>query len=371
MIYKDFKDIKLSALGLGCMRFPTLNDENKSIDEHQVFEMFDYAMENGINYYDTAYGYHNGMSEIVVGKALARYPRDKFYLATKFPGYSLENFNKKEEIFKEQLKKCGVEYFDFYLFHNVCERNIDYYLDEEIGLLKYLLKQKENGRIKHLGFSSHAELPALKRFLESYGEHMEFCQLQINYIDWTFQRASEKVELLNEYNIPVWVMEPLRGGKLANLDDKYEEVLNNLRPDHKIPAWGFRFLQSIPSIKIILSGMSNMDQLKDNIRTFKTEEKLNEKELETLLGIAKELSHGIPCTECRYCTEYCPKKIDIPTLIKYYNEANFMGHLPWSFNSLAEEKKPTSCVKCRKCEAVCPQRIEISEVMTNLKKMMN
>lgn len=371
MIYKDFKGLKLSALGLGCMRFPTLNDEAKTIDEAQVFNMFDYAIENGINYFDTAYGYHNGMSEIVVGKALSRYERSKFYLATKFPGYALDNFNKVEEIFEEQLKKCGVEYFDFYLFHNVNEKNIDKYLDEEIGVLRYLLKQKENGRIKYLGFSSHAEYPTLKRFLDSYGKYMEFCQLQINYIDWTFQRAKEKVDLLNEYNIPVWVMEPLRGGRLAKLDDKTEELLKSLRPDHKTPAWGFRFLQSIPSIKMILSGMSNMDQLDDNINTFKTEDKLNEKELNTLFDIAKKLSCGIPCTTCRYCTEYCPKKLDIPNLIYYYNDAKFMGKVSWRANALADECKPKNCVKCKRCEGVCPQGIQISEVLAELNKLMD
>ena len=217
MIYKDFQDLKLSALGLGAMRLPVTDGKDGQIDETATAEMVKYAMDNGINYYDTAWGYHEGQSELVMGRVLSKYPRDSFYLASKFPGYDLENMPKVKEIFEKQLEKCQVEYFDFYLFHNVCEMNIDAYLDPQYGIYDYLMEQKKNGRIRHLGFSAHAECDVMKRFLEAYGEHMEFCQLQINYIDWNFQKAKDKVELLKEWNIPVWVMEPVRGGKLASL----------------------------------------------------------------------------------------------------------------------------------------------------------
>ena len=194
MIYKEFQDLKLSALGMGAMRLPVINGEDSQIDEKAALDMVDVAMKQGINYYDTAWGYHDGHSELVMGKALARYPRDSFYLATKFPGYDLSNMDKVEEIFEKQLEKCGVEYFDFYLFHNVCEMNIDYYLnDEKYGIFTYLMKQKENGRIRHLGFSAHGSYEVMKRFLEAYGEHMEFCQIQLNYLDWNFQDAKAKV----------------------------------------------------------------------------------------------------------------------------------------------------------------------------------
>ncbi len=165
MLYNDFQGIKLSSLGLGCMRLPCAEGRDGSPDEEKVFEMVDLAIKNGVNYFDTAWGYHEGASERAIGKALARYPRESFYLADKFPGYDLSNMDKVESIFEEQLSKCGVSYFDFYLFHNVCERNIDAYLDEKYGILEYLLKQKENGRIKHLGFSAHGDLPVLERFL--------------------------------------------------------------------------------------------------------------------------------------------------------------------------------------------------------------
>ena len=183
MVTKKFQDLELSALGLGTMRLPVIDGDDSKIDEEKTAEMVAYAMEHGINYYDTAWGYHDGQSETVIGRILGKYPRDSYFLATKFPGYDLANMDKVEAIFEEQLKKCGVEYFDFYLFHNVCEMNIDAYLDPKYGIFDYLLKQKENGRIRHLGFSAHANCDIMKRFLDAYGEHMEFGQIQLNWID--------------------------------------------------------------------------------------------------------------------------------------------------------------------------------------------
>ena len=224
MVYRDFHKLQLSGLGLGAMRLPVIGGDDSKIDEAAAAKMVEYAMENGINYYDTAWGYHGGQSELAMGRILKNYPREKFYLASKFPGYDLSNMDKVEEIFEKQLEKCQVEYFDFYLFHNVCEMNIDYYLDEKYGIRDYLVKQKEAGKIRHLGFSAHGSREVIKRFLDAYGKDMEFGQLQINYLDWSFQDAKEKAELLKKYNIPVWVMEPLRGGRLASLEEKYEEI---------------------------------------------------------------------------------------------------------------------------------------------------
>ena len=207
MIYKDFQNLKLSSLGMGTMRLPVIGGDDSQIDEEATEGMVDYAMEHGINYYDTAWGYHGGQSEVVMGKVLSKYPRGNFYLASKFPGYDLSNMGKVEEIFEKQLKRCKVGYFDFYLFHNVCEMNIDYYLDKKYGIFDYLRKQKENGRIRHLGFSAHGSVEVMRRFLEAYREHMEFCQIQLNFLDWTFQNAKGKAELLEEYQIPIWVMD--------------------------------------------------------------------------------------------------------------------------------------------------------------------
>ncbi len=376
MIYRDFQGLRLSALGFGAMRLPVIDGDDARIDEAAAVRMVDTAMENGINYYDTAWGYHGENSEIVMGRALAKYPRDTFYLATKFPGYDPGNWDKVEEIFNKQLEKLQVEYFDFYLFHNVCEMNIDAYLDDEkYGIYSYLMEQKKNGRIRHLGFSCHGGMDVLKRFLDAYGKDMEFCQLQLNYLDWTFQDGKGKVALLDEWKIPVWVMEPLRGGRLAKLAPEYAAELTALRPEEEVPAWAFRFLQSIPSVTMILSGMSNEEQLKKNLATFAEDKKLNEAEMETLKRIAqKMLSVGtVPCTSCHYCVSHCPQELDIPYLIYLYNEHAFTGGgfiTPMVLGTLPEEKKPQACLACRSCEQVCPQQIKISEVLADFSEKL-
>lgn len=375
MLYKDFQNLKLSNLGLGCMRLPVVDGNDAVVDQAAVEEMVSLAMERGVNYYDTAWAYHAGTSELAIGKALAAYPRDKFYLANKFPGYDLGNMGKVREIFEEQLKKCRVDYFDFYLFHNVCETNIAAYLDPKYGILDYLLEQKKNGRIRHLGFSCHGAMPVLKRFLEVYGEHMEFCQLQLNYIDWTFQGGREKVELLEQYHIPVWVMEPLRGGRLARLNDKESAVLQAMNSQRPIPAWAFRFLQRIPDIVVILSGMSDLQQMKENLDTFDMEDCLTEREWDGLLALGKEMTNpkALACTACRYCTSHCPQGLDIPHLLALYNEHRFTGGgfiAPMALSAIPADKQPSACIGCRSCEAVCPQQLKISEAMADFSVML-
>lgn len=374
MIYRNFQDLKLSMLGLGTMRLPVIDQDDARVDETAVEEMVAYAMEHGVNYYDTAWGYHAGNSETVIGKVLSAYPRENYYLATKFPGYGLSNMPKVEEIFEEQLRKCRVDYFDFYLFHNVCEMNIDAYLDEKYGIYEYLMQQKQNGRIRHLGFSAHGSCEVMRRFLEAYGKDMEFCQLQINYLDWTFQDARSKVQLLKEYGIPVWVMEPLRGGKLASLSEAYMDKLTASRPEEKAPAWAFRFLQTLPDVKVILSGMSNMEQLQENIETFATDAPLNEQEMQTILAVAAGMLDGsLPCTACHYCTAHCPQGLDIPMLIGLYNEHRLTGGgfiAPMALMAVPKEKHPTACIGCKGCEKVCPQQIKISEAMADFGKML-
>ena len=376
MVYKEFQDLKLSALGMGAMRLPVIDGKEDQIDEAAAGRIIDEAFAGGVNYYDTAWGYHGGQSELVMGRLLKKYPREQFYLATKFPGYDLANMPKVKEIFEKQLEKCQVEYFDFYLFHNLCEMNVDAYLDDEkYGIYTYLMEQKKNGRIRHLGFSAHGSYDVMKRFLDAYGRNMEFCQIQLNWIDYDFQDAKGKIDLLNEYQIPIWVMEPLRGGKLAALGEKYEKQLKELRPQETIPAWSFRFLQTIPHVTMILSGMSSEEQLKANLETFRTEEPLNDAEWKTLLSMAEDMTKNntVPCTACHYCTSHCPQELDIPTLLNLYNEHAFTGGgfiAPMALSAIPQDKQPTACIGCRSCEAVCPQQIHISEVMADFSKRL-
>ena len=375
MIYRKFQDLQLSGLGLGMMRLPVLDGDDNTVDEAKTAEMIDFCLQSGINYFDTAWGYHGGNSELAAGKILSRYPRESYYLASKFPGYDLSNMDKVEEIFEKQLEKCRTPYFDFYLFHNVYEGNIDAYLDPRYGILDYLLKQKANGRIRHLGFSAHGSIDVIKRFLDAYGQHMEFGQLQLNYMDWHFQNAQEKAELLAKSGIPVWVMEPLRGGKLAAASQELTEKMHSLRPSETVPGWAFRFLQSIPGVTVVLSGMSTMEQLQANIATYEADAPLTQEEFLTLVNSMDEevKKAGLPCTACHYCTSHCPKKLPIPELIALYNEHKATGGgfiAPMAVGSMPQEKRPANCVGCRSCEQVCPQQIKISEMMADFTSMI-
>lgn len=359
MIYKSFKDIRLSALGFGAMRLPLIDGNNGQIDKAATAEMIDYAMQNGINYYDTAWGYHKGTSELVLGEVLcAKYPRESFYIASKFPGFDVENIKKAAEIFEKQLEKCRVDYFDFYLFHSVTDTNAPGYLDRELGLYDYIVQQKKQGRIKYLGFSAHASLEVMEKFLEAYGEELDFCQIQLNYVDWELQDAKSKVALLKKWGLPVWVMEPVRGGALARLHESCEAKQKALRPEWSMAEWCFRYIQSIPEVCVTLSGMSSMEQLKENIETFNTETLLSDGEKTAIEDIAKDIisRNSLLCTACRYCVEKCPQGLDIPALMARFNDGK-------GFDDLPEDKRPSACVGCASCESVCPQGIKISRAM--------
>lgn len=373
MIYKNFGDLKLSALGMGAMRFPTLDGDDSKIDEVKSKEIIAYAMANGINYYDTAWIYHHGNSEILLGKFLREYPRDSYYIATKFPGWDEESVGKVKEVFEKQLEKTGMEYFDFYLYHNVSEKNVDLYTDEKYGVHKYLMEQKKNGRIKHLGFSAHASVTTMRKFLDAYGKDMEFCQIQLNWIDYTYQDAKAKIELLNEYGVPVWVMEPVRGGKLAALAPQFAEKLDKILPGMRAPEAAFRFLQSIPEVCVTLSGMSNLEQIVENVATYAEEKPLTKEQFDALVALGREMSDKgtVPCTACRYCTEHCPQGLDIPALLELYNRLSFDGtKVRDTIAALELDKRPSACVRCQACEAVCPQEIKISKTLSGFSGML-
>lgn len=370
MYYNNVLGEKLSALAFGTMRLPLIDGK---IDEKQTFEMVDYALDNGVNYFDTAYPYHGGYSELVVGRALARHDRSKFFLADKFPGHQISKSYNVKEIFEEQLNKCKVDHFDFYLLHNVYEQSIDVYTGKW-GIVEYLVEQKRNGRIRHLGFSSHGGLDIIKRILDYGKGELEFCQIQLNYLDWTMQDAKSKYEFLKASKIPVFVMEPVRGGRLAKLDEASESELHALHGG-SIASFALRWLQGLDGVATVLSGMSDMAQMKDNIVTFERRDPLSAPEQEAIDRAVARMHSSVPCTKCRYCTDGCPVKLNIPELLAIYNDLKFAPVVNTSMRLefAPAETLPSACLKCGKCARVCPQKIEIpsilSELTEELKKM--
>ena len=370
MEYQMVLGEKLSRLGFGCMRLPVKADQ--SIDSEELDRMVDFAIEHGVNYYDTAWPYHGGRSELEIGRSLKRYPRDSWFLADKYPGHQIASRYDPADIFEQQLEKCGVDHFDFYLLHNVYENSLGVYQDPRWNILPYFLEQKKNGRIRHLGFSTHARPDTLAAFLDAAGDSMEFCQIQLNYVDWTLQNAKEKYEILTQRGIPVWVMEPLRGGKRAQLSDADAEKLHALRPDESTASWAFRWLQSLPNVRMVLSGMSSFDQMRDNVATFSGGQAQTEAECALLMDIAEGLKNALPCTRCRYCCEGCPMGLDIPMLIHAYNDIRFASSMtvPMQFDALPEEKKPSACIGCGACAAICPQKIDIPAAMADFARIL-
>ncbi|MCQ2547385.1 MAG: aldo/keto reductase [Clostridia bacterium] len=368
MFYKTFLGNKVSQMGMGLMRLPVIDDDNNKIDVKAAKEMVDYAYANGINYFDTAWGYHGGNSQKFIGEALKEYPRESFYLTNKFPGYDLDNMPYAEEIFEKQLEYCQVDYFDYYLIHNVCEMNMEAYLDPKFGIKEYYKKQVENGRIKHLGFSLHGKIDVFNQFMEGYGDIMEFCQLQLNYLDWEFQEVNKTYEKCKELGIEVVAMEIVRGGSLCTLDDKYMEQLSKFRKDETAVTWAYRFLQSLDNVKVNLSGVSSLEQLKENIKAFSEGEAANQEEFDALVGIAKDMFEPgrVKCTKCKYCIPKCPMGLDIPFLLDLYNEHKFSvgGFIaPMALESLDENKQPKDCIACGACRQVCPQGLKIPEYL--------
>ena len=376
MLYKPFQDLNLSSLGFGTMRLPLLQDGSGNIDQVELDRMVDAAIASGVNYFDTAYPYHDGKSEVAIGRSLSRYPRESWYLADKFPGHqNVHGVNplKPEAVFEDQLRRCGVEYFDFYLLHNVNENSMQYYGNPENRFMDYFLEQKAKGRIRHLGFSCHADPDCLKDFLSMHGKDMEFCQIQLNYVDWTLQHAKEKCDILREAGLPVWVMEPVRGGKLAGFSQETEAEMRSLRPDESVPAWAFRWLQSVPKPTLVLSGMSNLAQMEDNIRTFSSEKPLTAEELDLLERIRKDFARTIPCTGCRYCCAGCPMQLNIPFLLSISNDMSIHASLNsvMRYDSLGAEHQADACIGCGQCMEACPQKINVPEELSRLADIMS
>ena len=366
--YKNTGD-QISLLGLGCMRLPKLDPDKPEIDIPKAEEIIDYAYQNGINYFDTAYPYHGGQSEIVTGQALKKYPRESFHLATKFPMFKLSSADEIAPLFKEQLEKCQTDYFDFYLCHAMNKQRFD--LMKETGLYEFLKKKKEEGVIRHLGFSFHDKPEVLQQIVDEY--EWDFAQIQLNYLDWEMQDAKTQYEILTEKGIPVIIMEPVRGGSLASLCEESDAIFKEAAPDKSIASWALRYAMSLPNVMVVLSGMSTMDQIIDNVATASSFEPLTEEEyavIDRALVTFKE-KKTIPCTGCRYCMD-CPAGVDIPKMFAIYNQfaiskkaENFKN----DYLAVDEHHRADRCVACGACMIPCPQGIAIPDRMAEIVEM--
>lgn len=372
MRYNDFKDLKLSSLGFGTMRLPMFADG--SIDYQTGAEMVAKAMEGGITYYDTAYRYHEGEAENFCGKVISRYPRESYMLADKLPTWLCSSIDDAERIFNEQLQKCNVDYFDLYLLHNVDEEtwpNI-----EKLSLVDFLSQKKAQGKIRHMGFSAHCKPELLNSILEKYGDVLEFVQLQINYFDWEYMDAKALYDTARRYNKPIIVMEPVRGGMLASVPSEESRRILDKASDEagqsgaSYASYALRYAEQLKGVVCALSGMSEPDQVSDNIATF-SGPALTADQMNAISEAASKLKADIiiPCTGCNYCYE-CPAGIKIPKIFSWYNDAAAKGfHWIWGSLSAEYEKLGANgkdCLKCGNCESHCPQKISIIDKLQEI-----
>ncbi len=358
---------EMPKLGFGLMRLP---EKDGAIDIEQVSHMADSYMEAGFNYFDTAYVYHGGNSEKVVKEAIVkRFPRESFTIATKLPAWFLHSPEDRDKVFEEQLDRCGVDYFDYYLLHSLEDGN-NYDTYEKYDCFNWGIKKRDEGRIRHFGFSFHGTPELLVQVLDKHPE-IEFVQIQLNYADWDNKivHSGELYEILRDRNIPMIIMEPAKGGKLACLDDECAEILKAIRPDKSLASWAFRYVGSLPGIATILSGMSTPEQMEDNINTFKDFEPLSEEELAAIDKV-KEIMNRVElagCTSCKYCVEGCPMGISIPDVISAVNtKRKFPGDMrpQFFYNGLVDRYSHASdCIACGQCEGVCPQHLPIISLM--------
>lgn len=389
MKHVQIKDLNISNLGLGCMRLPL--KEDGTIDREKASEIIKYAYDHGINYFDVAYRYHDGEAEPFLGNVLKQFPRENFYIVSKFPGHMLDletdgriafngfpdrkiYFDNPKALFETQIERLGIDYFDIYHLHNVNESSIGMYMNDDVGIIKTLIREKEAGRIRHLGFSAHGRAETIEMILKKYPGVFDAVQIQINYLDWILQDAKAKYELLERYGIPIISMESIRGGALANLPEKAAKILKDADPDTTQAQWALRWLQAKPNVKVILSGMSTLDQLKENLATFEDPKPLTDENIKVLDGVIDTMLDRVPCTGCRYCTEGCPQGLNIPNLISFYNEAKNTGinsmTLRNAIRAMSPEELPSNCIGCGACAAACPQGIQIPEIMADFASML-
>ncbi|QMS84958.1 aldo/keto reductase [Candidatus Xianfuyuplasma coldseepsis] len=352
------KEENVSLLGFGCMRFPTL--ENGEIDKVQSKEMMLHALENGVNYIDTAYPYHGGKSELFVREVIQDLDRDSFFLADKLPIWDCKTKDDVDRIFHEQLDKCGVTYFDFYLIHAVNKGRIQQIKD--LDLLNTLEKYRDEGKIRNIGFSFHDDLETFKKWVDLYD--WDFVQIQLNYMDINHQQGMEGYDILTEKGIPVIIMEPVKGGSLVRFNPVIETQFKERDKDASIASWAFRWVGSLPNVKVILSGMSNLEQVQDNLNTFTNFKPLSEEEQSFMAHIREDILHlsKVDCTSCNYCMP-CPHGVDIPGNFRIFNHHSMYkndGYVHWRVGELTKKDAfADQCINCGECIEKCPQHIDI------------
>jgi predicted aldo/keto reductase-like oxidoreductase len=377
MEYRTFPTIgqPISLLGFGLMRLPINASQPKRIDFALAQKMVDQAIAGGVNYFDTAYVYHDGQSEPFAGKALAGHPRSSFNIATKMPTWQLGSIEEADRIFDDQLSMLKVDHFDFYLVHNLYAEN--YEILRKLGLYDNLRRKKEQGLIKRLGFSIHDGPEALTRVVDSH--EWDFAQIQLNYIDWEALKAAELYQILTSRGLPVIIMEPVRGGALAGLPPKAEAILKGRNPAASSASWALRFAASLPGVMTVLSGMSAPAQMADNLATFNNFKPLADSERELMKEVVNEfrLANAVPCTGCRYCMD-CPSGVEIPLNFAVYNlyralaaEDETVASMVFANNyrSVPASERAEQCVACGECETHCPQRLPIPSLMSDIAQL--
>lgn len=371
--YVTKDNIKVSQLGFGCMRLPILNNDSGQIDEEKATEMLHYAIENGVNYIDTAYPYHQEMSEPFVGKALKNGLREKVYLATKLPVWLVKTYDDFEKYLDEQLEKLQTEYIDFYLLHSLYEKTWRNIVD--LNVFKFIEEAKRKGKIKYIGFSFHDELPLFKEIMDSY--NWDFCQIQLNYMDRNYQAGLEGLAYAKQKDISVIIMEPIKGGKLANASDDILNVWDKNDIKRTPAEWALRWLYNLNDISIVLSGMSTLEHVKENLKTAHEglPNSLTEKELNLIDEVTKIYNDKfkVGCTACEYCLP-CPSNVSIPNIFELYNNIYVYGTKEQSLNSYKKykelEKDASQCIECGACEGSCPQHLSIIELLKEADKAL-
>ncbi len=357
--------IETSLLGFGCMRFP-VTAEGK-IDEPEAEKMLDKAIAAGVNYIDTAYPYHNGESEPFVGRVLKKYDRENLYLATKLPPWEVKSLEDAKRVFSKQLERLQTDYIDFYLLHAMNRGSWNEML--KLGVVEYCEQLQKEGKIRYLGFSFHDSYEAFEEII-NYRD-WDFCQIQLNYMDVDEQAGMKGYKLAEEKQVPLVIMEPIKGGTLAAFSEDLTAKLNAVTPNASTASFALRWVGSLPNVKVILSGMSTMEQVDDNLSTFTEFKPLCEKEYETIAEVVDTLKSRVQngCTGCRYCMP-CPAGVNIPGNFKVWNTYHTYQNynvVKWSWeNELGEAKQAKNCIQCGKCEQACPQKLNIRE---DLKKV--